>query len=162
MNLSWEVWCCLGLGMASAMVGGVFLAFSDFVMRGLGDAEPAHGMEAMQQINRTVYRSIFLTTFMALVPITIGWALYVGIWNVGPIRTLAWAAAGVYLLSVFVVTAAGNVPMNQHLDNLPISGEAFEYWTVYLRTWTLWNHLRTLGSFVTSFCYLLSAVLISK
>lgn len=55
--MSWVVYTCLGLGLGAALVGGVFQSFSDFVMRGLMLAEPAGGMESMQQLNRTVFRS---------------------------------------------------------------------------------------------------------
>ena len=60
------VLACLSIALVSAVVGGVFLSFSDFIMRGLALARPAGGIEAMQQINRTVLRSIFLTAFVLL------------------------------------------------------------------------------------------------
>ena len=153
------VYVCLALGLASALVGGVFQSFSDFVMKGLILAEPAGGMESMQQLNRTVYRSVFLTTFMALVPATIAFAIYAWLKLSGSAQVLIIAAAVVYLLFVFVVTAAGNVPMNQQLDGLAhTSAAGHAYWASYGRVWTWWNHLRTLGSVVTAVCLLLASV----
>lgn len=159
MSASWVVYACLGLGLASALVGGVFQSFSDFVMRGLLLADPAGGMESMQQLNRTVYRSAFLATFMALVPATISFAAYAFFRLSGPGRGFVIAAAVIYVLLVFVVTAAGNVPMNEHLDGLAsTSAEGQSYWITYGRVWTWWNHARTLGSVFTAVCFLLAAV----
>ena len=47
--------------IATGLVAGVFLTFSDFVMRSLSASEAIAGAEAMQEINRKVYGSIFLT-----------------------------------------------------------------------------------------------------
>lgn len=157
--MSWAVYACLFLGLASALVGGVFQSFSDFVMRGLLEAAPAGGMESMQQLNRTVYRSAFLTTFLALVPATGAMAFYAWLRLSGSPQVLIVAAAVVYVLLVFVVTAAGNVPMNEQLDALGhTSAEGHAYWATYGRVWTWWNHLRTLGSVATAALFLVAAV----
>jgi len=42
--------------LAYALVGGVFLAFSDFIMRSLSLTSGVGGVEAMQVINREVFR----------------------------------------------------------------------------------------------------------
>lgn len=41
--------------LAYALVGGVFLAFSDFIMRALSVTSGHGGAEAMQAINREVF-----------------------------------------------------------------------------------------------------------
>ena len=40
-------WLFAAASVAAGLVAGVFLTFSDFVMRSLGAAAPAAGMEAM-------------------------------------------------------------------------------------------------------------------
>lgn len=134
-------------GIASALVAGVFLAFSDFIMRSLSAAEPAAGIEAMQQINRKVYRSLFLVLLMGLAPVSL--ALAVAAFWVGYGPAAVWLSAGavVYLFGVIAVTMAGNVPMNKRLDRmrLPDAG-AGAYWQEYGLRWTRLNHLRTLAS----------------
>ncbi|MEM7606281.1 MAG: anthrone oxygenase family protein [Myxococcota bacterium] len=157
--MSWVVYACLALGLSSALVGGVFQSFSDFVMRGLLDAEPAGGMESMQQLNRTVYRSAFLAMFMALVPATLAMAIYAWLKLSGAAQGFIIAAAIIYVTSVFIVTAAGNVPMNDQLDALaPTSADGHAYWATYGRVWTRWNHVRTLGSVVVAGLFLLTSV----
>lgn len=140
--------------LASGLVAGVFLTFSDFVMRSLGRSTPRPGIEAMQMINREVYRSVFMALLvgMALASIALavaGIALFGG-------AVAGWltAAAVAYLAGVMAVTAAANVPMNQRLDvEDPASTAARSLWQAYLRNWTRWNHLRTLASGLAMLCY---------
>lgn len=158
MNSYWMIVICMGLGIASTLVGGVFLAFSDFVMRGLGAADASAGVDAMQQINRVVYRSIFLTAFMALVPTTIALVAY-GWWIEASNVTILATAAVIYFITVFLVTAFGNVPMNQQLDPMALGEQTTEaYWQHYLSRWTVWNHVRTLGCVTTGVCYFVASV----
>lgn len=156
---SWFFYICIWLGFVCALVAGVFQSFSDFVMAGLARARPAGGIESMQHINRTVFRSVFLMSFLSLVPLTIGFALYVAPRTEGYGRVYVIAAAITYILAVFVVTIAGNVPMNKRLDRIDYaSGEAVDYWSTYCRSWTRWNHVRTIGSVATAALFLLAAV----
>ena len=60
MTHDWTLYLSLFLAIWSAVIGGVFSAFSEFIMRGLLRGEPAGGIEAMQHINRTVLRSQFV------------------------------------------------------------------------------------------------------
>ncbi|MFK7991894.1 MAG: DUF1772 domain-containing protein [Sandaracinaceae bacterium] len=160
MSTNWVVYACLACGLSSALVGGVFQSFSDFVMRGLLLAEPSGGMESMQQLNRTVFRSVFLTTFLALVPATLAFAVYAWVRLSGTGRALILAGAVIYVVFVFAVTAAGNVPLNEQLDTLgATTPEGQTYWsTTYGRLWTWYNHVRTLGSVGAAACFLLAAV----
>lgn len=155
---NWVLYICLWLGFVSAMVAGVFMSFSDFVMEGLARTKPAGGIESMQHINRTVLRSVFLTSFISLVPLTIGFAMFAAVQTVGPGRAFVIAAATIYCLAVFVVTIAGNVPMNRRLDRLNHdSVPAATYWRTYSEDWTRWNHVRTVGAAATASFFLLAA-----
>ncbi len=132
MIINWLVYTCLLLGLLSALVAGVFQSFSDFVMRGLMRAEPAGGIESMQHINRTVFQSAFLATFLALVPITLLFAAYAWISLNGLGQIFILAAAVIYFVSVFLVTILGNVPMNEKLAKMEYkSSEAKAYWAIY-------------------------------
>lgn len=161
MLLEWTVTACLFLGLSSAMVAGVFQSFSDFVMQGLVRATPAGGIEAMQQLNRTVFRSVFLATFLALVPASIAYATYAFLNMYGLAQRLIVVASLVYVITVFLVTMRGNVPLNERLDKMDhTSAEAADFWQTYGRVWTHWNTVRTIGSTVTAVCYLFAAVVI--
>jgi uncharacterized membrane protein len=52
--------------LAYALVAGVFLAFSDFIMRSLALTGGVGGVEAMQVINREVFRWVFMTLFLGM------------------------------------------------------------------------------------------------
>ena len=159
MTHSLTIFILSGAALASGLVAGVFLTFSDFVMRSLAAAQPAAGIEAMQLINRKVYRSVFMVLLMGMVPVSAGIAAFTS--GSVPAAVAAWAVTGglVYLAGVFVVTAACNVPMNTRLDRMDHTGaEARAYWTTYARRWTLWNHVRTAASAVAAGCFLAAAV----
>ena len=159
MITNWLVYMCLFLGLLSALIAGVFQAFSDFVMRGLIRTEPAGGIEAMQHINRTVFQSVFLTTFLALVPITLVFAVYAWFNLSGSGQIFILAAAAIYLITVFLVTVVGNVPMNERLSAMAYkSSEAKAYWSTYGRVWTQLNHIRTFGSVATAIFFLIAAI----
>jgi len=160
---NWIVYVCLCFGFLSALVAGVFQSFSDFVMAGLARARPGGGIESMQQINRTVFRSFFLTSFLSLVPLTMAFGTYAGMRLDGYGRALVIAASSVYLTSVFLVTILGNVPMNKRLDRMdPESVEAAVYWQTYRRVWTRFNHVRTVGSAATAALFLLAVPVFSS
>ena len=60
--------------LAYALVGGVFLAFSDFIMRALSLTGGSGGAEAMQAINREVFRWVFMTSSSASPPCHWRWS----------------------------------------------------------------------------------------
>lgn len=122
-------------------------------------AEPASGIEAMQSLNRTVFRSFFLASFVALVPISVGLGIYGGLYGSPQLRWLLIFAAVIYVVGVFGVTGAGNVPLNEKLDGM-ISTEASTatFWIEYGRVWTRWNHVRTACSMMSALLYLLASV----
>jgi uncharacterized membrane protein len=158
MTTNWIVYACLAVGLSSALVAGVFQSFSDFVMKALIIAEPAGGIEAMQMINRTVFRSVFLGMLLGLVPITLGFAAYAYFNLSGPVKLWIMSGAAIYLMSVFFVTMFGNVPMNNRLEAVNYETvEAINYWRIYGRVWTNWNHIRTFGSAATAICFLLAS-----
>ncbi|HET9611474.1 MAG TPA: anthrone oxygenase family protein [Acidimicrobiales bacterium] len=134
----------LALGVAAvsaAAMGGVFFAFSTFVMRALGWLPPAPGMAAMQQINRAAPTPWFMVPLFGTAVVGVGAA--VGAAG-EPGATLAVAGAVVYLAGL-VLTIAYHVPRNEALDRLDAASPASEpAWSTYLRTWTAANHLRTL------------------
>jgi uncharacterized membrane protein len=141
---------CVGAGT----VGGVFFAFSVFVMRALAQLPAAQGVAAMQRINVVVLRPAFLGVFIGTV------ALLLGAAALSRFNPWAVAAALLYAIGSFGVTMAFNVPRNNRLAALPAeSPQAAAYWPQYVREWLLWNHVRTAASLAASAC---SAVALSS
>jgi uncharacterized membrane protein len=159
MTHEWTLYFTLFLALWSAVIGGVFSAFSEFVMSGLLRTAPAGGIEAMQHINRTVIKTQFVAGILLITPLSIVFALYG--WRVfdGVVLMASLAAPIVYVPTVFLMTVFGNVPMNNRLDQLDHgSPEAVTYWRRYGRVWTRLNHVRTIGSVATAMLYLIAAV----
>ncbi len=153
------VYACLAAGLVCGLVAGVFLSFSDFVMRSLVAARPEGGIESMQMINRKVYRSLFLVMLLGMAPVSVGFAVYAYLFLAGPASTLITAGATIYLAGVFLVTVLANVPMNKRLDDMdPYAQQTADYWTTYGIVWTRWNHVRTLGSLATALCFLFAGI----
>lgn len=157
MSFHWSVYACLILGLWCTLVGGAFKAFSEFIMAALLSVRPEGGIEAMQQINRRVLATEFVFSLIALAPLSLAFAIYGWFALDGLASVLVVAAAWIYLPAVFLVTLLGNVPMNERLAGFaPASGEAASYWFVYGRAWTRLNHVRAVGSVVTSAFYLMA------
>ncbi|WP_338548996.1 DUF1772 domain-containing protein [Roseovarius phycicola] len=99
-----------------ALIAGVFLSFSDFIMRSLCAATPTSGIEAMQQINRKVYSSVFLVWLLGMAPVATLLSLYAFVFVEGPAKAWWIAGGALYVIGTFLVTVLGNVPMNKRLD----------------------------------------------
>ncbi|MGR3547942.1 MAG: anthrone oxygenase family protein [Roseovarius sp.] len=150
-----------GTAVGMALVSGVFLAFSDFVMRSLRRASPTVGIEAMQLINREVYGSAFLVALLGLVPVSGVLAVYAVLRIEGLASGWFVAGAAIYGIGVVLVTMLGNVPMNRRLDLMAAEAvETRDYWQHYARRWTRLNHLRTLASALAAAAFVAGTVLL--
>ena len=156
----------LVLGVASAILGGVFFAFSMFVMAALGNLKPAEGIRAMQRINIDVFCRSFMLLFLGLpvVMLCIGVMALLNLTEPYAIRLLL--AASVFLVGVFMVTVLGNVPLNNTLagvntgisagegerqaDGSGIEPSANALWVNYQLVWQRWNTLRAFACLVSS------------
>lgn len=159
MTYEWPLYFCLFLALWSAVIGGVFSAFSEFVMSALLRTAPAGGIEAMQHINRTVIKTQFVAGILSIALFSVLFALYsVTVFEGDALVTLILAPT-VYMPTVFLMTIFGNVPMNNKLESLDhTTGEAKVYWIKYGHAWTRLNHFRTLGSIITAGLYIIAAV----
>jgi uncharacterized membrane protein len=140
--------------LGSALVGGVFFAFSSFVMKALAGVPSAEGIGAMQSINVVVINPSFLSTFFgtaALSLITGGLAL--ADWGYFSDSFLL-AGAVLYVVGTILVTMLGNVPLNNQLAAVSSTDPgAREVWKRYLDRWTKWNHVRTAAAMLAALLY---------
>jgi uncharacterized membrane protein len=133
--------------VVTGLIGGVFFAFSVFVMRALAEQPTAQGIAAMQRINITVINPLFLVSFLGAMPLLALAAYEARVAGSG--NAFLWLAAGfiIYSAGSVVVTMVCNVPRNNKLATLPSgSAEAIAYWPVYVREWLFWNHVRCVAS----------------
>jgi uncharacterized membrane protein len=143
--------------IASALVAGIFYAFSSFVMPALGRIDARSGVDAMNAINVTVITPSFLALFVgtALACAALGlWSLF---WWSEPGAGAILAASLFYLFGCFGVTMVCNVPLNDRLAaSKADDGDAF--WRLYLRVWTRWNTVRTVAPAVSAMLFVWALV----
>ena len=145
--------------IGSGLVGGVFFAFSTFVMQALTRLRPAQGIAAMQSINVTVLNRWFFIPFfgtaaacVALVVSSLSGWREPGSW-------LRLVASGLYLVGTILVTIVGNVPRNNALAAVDAeSADGAAVWARYVPGWTRWNTLRTAAALAAATTLMLALV----
>lgn len=133
------------------VVGGVFFAFSTFVMPALGRLPAAQGIAAMQAINVAAITPLFMAALFGtaaacaalVVCLVVAWG--------GAAAAYGIAGAVAYLVGNIVVTIAFNVPRNDALAQVEAaSDEGAALWSDYLQSWSAWNHVRTVTGVAAS------------
>ncbi len=140
--------------LGSALVGGIFFAFSSFVMKALARVPSAEGIGAMQSINVVVLNPSFLGAFMgtAVLSLVAGGLALAG-WG-RPSASFFLGGALFYLVGTFLVTMLGNVPLNNQLAAVSATDPAArDVWEHFVSRWTAWNHVRTAAAMVAALLY---------
>ena len=140
--------------IGTGLSGGIFYAFSTFVMQALAKQPPAQGIATMQAINITVINPWFMLAFFA--PAVAGILLSISLlfqWQQSV--AVYWLTGSLlYLVGTIGVTIFGNVPLNDALATVtPDSVEGTKLWTKYLTDWTFWNHVRTIAALLAATLY---------
>jgi uncharacterized membrane protein len=133
--------------LGCGLIGGVFFAFSTFVMRALAALPTPQGIAAMKSINIAVINPMFLGVFLGT---AVGCVILVVsallTWQ-HPGAACVLVGSALYLLGTFLVTTIFNVPRNDALAGLnSASAESARFWAEYVAGWTLWNHVRTIAA----------------
>ena len=126
--------------------------FSTFVMRGLDRTGPVDAITAMRGMNAEANANpVFLLGYFGATIL----ALVVGVIAVIQLPQPGswWVLVGAVLaILAAVITMVFNVPLNNRLDTVnPVglsAADATREWQAYFSTWTAWNHVRTVTSFV--------------
>lgn len=129
--------------VGSALIGGIFFAFSNFIMKALQRVPSPEGLLAMQTINVTVLNRGFLGVFMGTALICLILAVIsIAEWDLARSPYLLGGAVA-YIGGTWLVTVLGNVPLNNKLAELDRENpEALEVWADYLERWTRLNSQR--------------------
>jgi uncharacterized membrane protein len=142
--------------VGAGVSGGVFFAFSTFVMKALGRLPAAEGISAMNAINKAAPAPLFMLALFGTGAVAVAA-------SVAALRHLdqRWAVcvlAGTALYLVcLIVTAAYHVPRNNALALVdPAAPGAGQTWARYLSSWTAWNHVRTVTAVAGSAAFILA------
>ena len=128
-------------------LGGVYFAFSFFVMQSLNEIDNKEAIKAMSSINLVILKSpfmilFFFSSFIALV-------LFLESLFVYEILSFQGFASLVFLAGMFLCTAVKNVPLNDKLASFNDSLSPEIEWNYYYKNWMMWNHIRTLSCFIS-------------
>ena len=155
MNVVTTVSTVLAL-LGSALIAGVFFAFSSFVVKALARVPSREGIAAMQSINVVVLNRSFLGTFLGTAAISVVLAILAVLHRGEPSAPFVVAGAMVYLVGTFLVTMIGNVPLNNRLAAVAATDpDAIALWEHYLDRWTLLNSVRTVAAFAAVLLFVL-------
>ena len=133
--------------LGSALIAGVFFAFSSFIMKALARVPSHEGIAAMQSINVVVLNRSFLGVFIGTTVISVLVAvLAIKSWGTSSAPYFLVGAL-LYVAGTFLVTGLGNVPLNDQLAAVSATdSEAVAVWDHYLDRWTLLNTIRTVAA----------------
>ena len=145
--------------LGAGLIGGLFFAFSSFVMTALGRLQAPTGIAAMQSINVAVLNPGFFTAFFGTAALSV-LALIAALmrWS-EPGSFCLLAGSLLYLIGTILVTMVCNVPLNNRLAAArPDGAEGTNLWRHYLSAWTAWNHVRTIASLAAAALFILALV----
>jgi len=143
--------------LGAGLIGGVFFAFSSFVMKSLGRLPASQAISAMQSINITVINPLFIGVFLGTGICSVVLAIY----SLPSFRRSdglsLLTGCVLYLLGSIGTTIAFNVPLNNALATAdPTSADAAGMWARYLSSWSLWNHVRAVASVLAAVSFVAS------
>jgi uncharacterized membrane protein len=150
----------LTAALGAAIIGGVFFAFSNFIMPGLARLTAAHGAGAMQAINVAVLNRWFLGVLLGVGGLCLVIAVAAALDRHAPGAGLRFAGAALYLVGTVGVTIACNVPRNEALQVVaPHGADIVALWDTYVREWTAWNTVRTAAAIAAAAALMVAPLL---
>lgn len=135
----------------TALIAGLFYAYSCSVVLGLGKLSDMEYLKSMQSINREILNPLFFMSFMGTVfLLPVSTFIYR---SQNQVFLLLLLATFAYLIGVFGVTVAGNVPLNDQLDKFDIANSTSqaikEMRDKFENRWNFLNNIRTVSSVIT-------------
>lgn len=134
--------------IANGLLAGLFFVFANAICPGFRAVDDSTYVRAFRAINSTILNGWFLSVFF-VAPLSAVAAAALRWWSrSGVLPVTLLVAAAICSASTFVITSAGNVPLNQELDRANIGTEQqrsaargrFE------EPWNRWNRVRTATS----------------
>ncbi|WP_205512017.1 anthrone oxygenase family protein [Longitalea arenae] len=147
----------------TALIAGLFYAYSCSVNAGLGKLPDAGYLAAMQSINREILNPLFFMSFMGtlvLLPVST-WLQYS---HPASMRFyFLLAATLVYAIGTFGVTIMGNVPLNNALDAFNIQAASpegiSEHRAQFEKPWNQLHRIRTIANAIALILVLMACII---
>lgn len=143
----------LGAVLLTGLAAGLFYGYDCSVIKGLGNLPAKQYIQTFQAINRAILNPYFFISFIGallLLPVA-AWMGYHQ--QPGMPFYFLLAAAIVYVIGVFGVTALGNVPLNNALDQFDATGAAAGAVETarqeFEASWNRLHHVRTCAAILS-------------
>ena len=148
--MSLLVWLDKVAIISFGFIGGVYFAFSFFVMQSLKKTSAPHAIRTMNTINLVILKSpfmilFFFSSFIAFILLWENLILY-------KLMSYEGFASLIFLLGMFICTATKNVPLNNKLADFDFNDSNYNpeiEWNDYYTNWIKWNHVRTTSCFTS-------------
>lgn len=164
MEISFKVFVLFGSVILTGLSAGLFTAWSISVIPGTLKVDDNVYLAAMQSINRAILNPTFFVIFFgSIVFLSIG-----SIYEFHANKTtfiLLLIASIAYMVGTVGITGLGNVPLNNELDVMELSGVAAEKLSEFRQYYeSNWNrlHLYRTGFAILSFVLAVIALLIDN
>jgi uncharacterized membrane protein len=145
---------------ATALMAGLFFAWSCSINLGLARLPDAEYIRAMRQTNRAIQNPVFFAAFFGA-PLFLSISVFLH-YGQSPRFWLLLAATVVYLSGTFGVTVFGNVPLNNALDRFAsestTENEIAAQRTNFERRWNNLNTIRTVSSTLTTILVIIACL----
>lgn len=142
--------------VGAGISGGVFFAFSTFVMKAFGYLPAGEGLKAMNAINRAVTASLFMLALFGTAALCVALSI-IALSHLDHRWALCLLTGSVLYVTCIVVTIAYHVPRNDALAIVDPQGpEAARAWAQFLQPWTAWNHVRTVTALLGSAAFVIA------
>jgi uncharacterized membrane protein len=132
----------------TALMAGLFYAWSCSVMLGFASLKDREFVAAMQATNRAIQNPVFFAAFLGA-PLFLPVSTFLN-YAAAPRFALLLAASVIYLTGTFGVTIFGNVPLNNTLERFDLESatdeETARQRTNFERRWNNLNTIRTVSS----------------
>ena len=149
--------------LATGLTAGVFFTWMATVVPGLGRLQDLEYLSAMQSINREIQNPFFFSCFfgaLLLLPAST-FSAYDGTFSLK--FGLLLAAAILYIVGVFGLTVAGNVPLNNALDSLDLTALSPAQLSLQRLSFEmLWNNLNAVRAIASLLAFGLVLVVFLK
>ncbi len=136
--------------LTTSLLTGIFFGFEVAINPALARLKDAEYLTAMQAINDVIVNPAFLFVFL-------GAAVFLSIaafQQRGRRKGLLWIAAVLYIVGVLGITSVCNVPLNDALAKVPVSGASAEQLRAarqhFAGPWNMWHTIRTYTGIITA------------
>ena len=137
----------------TALIAGLLYAYSCSVNIGLGRLVDAEYISAMQSINKAIQNPLFFISFMGTLLLL---PLCTYLHYNQPLSNRFWLllmSTAVYIIGVIGVTALGNIPLNNVLDQFNLSTATAEaianQRAQFEGAWNRFHTVRTIASIIS-------------